>query len=299
MKNSRITGVIVIGLLAISSASIFIKKCAAPPLVIASYRLVLASVFYWGLAGFRKINVPGKFSRSQLKIATISGVFLTIHFVTWISSLKYTSVASSVALVQSAPIFVVLGGILFLREKPTLQVILGVLITIAGGVIISLHDFSFDKSAFWGNLLAVAGAFGAAGYMLAGRKLRESVDLVSYVTLVYSVTAVFLVVITLLNRDSLVGYSPQIYGLLFAIAMVPQVIGHTSFNWALKYLSATTVSIIILGEPVGASILAIFFLSENLSLMTIVGGLIIIAGVVVVILAEARKKNPGISIENE
>jgi drug/metabolite transporter (DMT)-like permease len=279
-----------IGLIAISFASIFIKLCNAPSLVIAAYRLAIASVFYIGFTRIRSGSILAVYSRPQLKIVLFSGIFLTVHFATWITSLKFTSVASSVVLVQSAPIFVAIGSIIFLREKPSKLILLGVSIALIGSIIISAHDFSLNKNSLVGNLLAIAGAIGAAGYLLAGRKLRSSIDTFRYVTMVYSVTAILLLLIALISGNSLVGYTPKTYLLLFAIAMIPQVIGHTSLNWALKYFSATAVAVIILGEPIGASILALVILGETLSVVKIIGGLIILIGVLIAILAEPRRQ---------
>lgn len=286
-KQQAVT-VLGIGLIAISFASIFIKLCEAPSLVIAAYRLTIASIFYIGFTRIRSGPILAAYSRSQLKIVLFSGVFLTIHFATWITSLKFTSVASSVVLVQSAPIFVAVGSFIFLREKPTKLMLLGISIVLLGSIIISAHDFSLDKNSLVGNLLAVAGAIGAAGYLLAGRKLRSSIDTFRYVTVVYSVTAILLLLIAFVNGNSFTGYTSKTYLLLFAIAMIPQVIGHTTVNWALKYFSATAVAVIILGEPIGASILALVILGEKLSLVKISGGIVILIGVIIAVIAEPK-----------
>ncbi len=279
-----------IGLIAISFASIFIKLCNAPSLIIAAYRLIIASLFYSAFTRIRSGPILSAYSISQLKIALISGVFLTIHFATWISSLRFTSVASSVVLVQSAPIFVAIGSFIFLHEKPSKLMLLGILIAVIGSVIISAYDFSLDKNSLMGNLLAVAGAIGAAGYLLAGRKLRAEIDTFRYVTAVYTVAAILLLMIAILSKASLIGYSSRTYVLLVAIAIFPQIIGHTTVNWALKYFTATSVAVIILGEPIGASILALIILGETLNATKIIGGLIILTGVTIAILAEPRKE---------
>ena len=282
--------VLSIGLIAISFASIFIKLCDAPSLVIAAYRLGIASIFYIGFTRIRYGPILSVYSKSQLKIVLLSGVFLTIHCATWITSLKFTSVASSVVLVESGPIFVAIGSYIFLREKPSKLMLLGILMAFIGTIIISVHDFSLDKNSLVGNLLAIAGAIGVAGYLLAGRKLRASIDTFRYVTMVYSVAAILLILLAIMSGNSLVGYTSKTYLLLFAIAMIPQVIGHTSLNWALKYFSATAVAVIILGEPIGASILALVILGETLSAVKIIGGFIILTGVIIAILSEPRRQ---------
>lgn len=283
--------IILMGLLSISFASIFIKLCDAPSMVIATYRLVIASLFYVGFTSVKGGKISRGLSASQVKIMVVSAIFLTIHFSTWITSLKYTSVASSVVIVQSAPIFVALGSFVFLRERPSFLMILGIVIALAGTIVISIHDFSLDQTSLIGNLLALGGAIGAAGYLLAGRSLRAKVDTFRYVTIVYSITAGLLLIFTLLSGAPMTGYAPRIYLLFVAIAFFPQVIGHTSFNWALKYFSATAVSILLLGEPIGASILAVIFLGETLSLVKIIGGFVILGGVVLAIVAESKRSS--------
>jgi len=280
--------IIAFGLISISFASIFIKMSDAPSLVIATYRLVLASLFYVAFTRIKAGPIGAGISRSSFRMMFISAIFLTIHFSAWITSLKYTSVASSVVLVQSAPIFVALGSLVFLRERLSLLMISGIAIALIGAIGISIHDFAMNQGTLFGNVLALGGALGAAGYLLAGRKIRAEVDTFRYVTIVYSLTAIFLLILTLVSGTALTGYSGRNYLLFLAIAFFPQVIGHTSFNWALKYFSATTVSILLLGEPIGASILAVIFLGETVSLMKIIGGMVILVGVSIAIIAESR-----------
>lgn len=279
------------GLIAISFASIFIKLCPAPSLVIAAYRLGIASAFYIVFTRIRYGPIISRIPKSQRLWLLASGSFLTIHFATWITSLKYTSVASSVVLVQSAPVFVAIGSILFLHEKPTKLLLLGIVIAFSGTFLISAHDFSLDRNSLVGNLLAVAGAIGAAGYLLIGRKLRAEIATFHYVTVVYSVAALWLVLFAGLSGGRFTGYESSTYWLFIAIALIPQVIGHTTVNWALKYFSATAVAVIILGEPIGASILALVILKETLSGMKIIGGCIILAGVILALLGESRQRS--------
>ena len=289
-KNKAIL-VLGIGLIAVSIASILIKLCDAPALVIATYRLMIASVFYLGYTGKKQGKFWQKFSGAQLRTIFISAFFLTIHFSTWITSLKYTSVASSVILVQSAPIFVAFGSIIFLKERPSVLLMVGAVIALIGSIMISVLDFSHDKNAMTGNLLAIGGAIGAAGYLLAGRKIRSQVDIFSYVSAVYSMTAVALLIMAILSGASFFGFSTKIYLLFFVIAIFPQIIGHTSLNWALKYFSATAISIAILAEPIGASIMAVFVLGEQLTVVKIFWGIVILSGVLIALIAETKNNN--------
>jgi drug/metabolite transporter (DMT)-like permease len=286
-KNQAIP-ILGFGLISISFSSIFIKWCVAPALVIAFYRLFIASIFYFGVTAIKREAGWSKLSGKFRLLALLSGLFLAAHFAFWITSLEHTSVASSVILVQTAPIFVVLGSALFLKEKPSQLMLLGILITIAGTLLISILDFRSEGSSLFGNVLAIGGAIGAAGYLLIGRKLREHLNTTSYVTIVYSIAAFASFFLVVINRQSFSNYDLTTFLLFVAIGMVPQAIGHTSLNWALKYFSATAVSIATLAEPVGATILAVTLLGESLNAMKIVGGIIILSGVAVVLLSEKR-----------
>jgi drug/metabolite transporter (DMT)-like permease len=278
--------ILLIGILAVSFASILIKLCDAPSLVIATYRLSFASLFFVSSVGLKRMNPLAYFTSHDLNLAFLSGIFLSIHFATWITSLKYTSVASSVVLVSTAPIFVALGSIIFLKEKLSKLLSVGIGITMVGAVILSAQDFSQGQDQILGDLLAFSGAIGGAGYFLIGRKLRARIDTLAYVTVVYSTTALLLILITALLDFSFVGYDPKIYLLFFLIAFIPQVIGHTSFNWALKYVSAALVSVVTLGEPIGASLLAYLLLGEKITAFQIIGGILILTGVAFAIKGE-------------
>ena len=276
------------GLFAISTASIFIKICPAPAAAIACWRVGLASIFYYGLT--RKTSGPLRklYSKKQLALALVSGTALAMHFISWITSLNYTSVASSVVLVATSPVWVALGGLFFLREKPRLLLLVGILLAMIGSVVISGADFYFDPQRLTGNLLALLGALFAAVYLLIGRKLRAGMDTFPYVTAVYGSAALVTLVFVFLTSTTLFGFDAKTYLLLVAIAIFPQIIGHTSFNWALKYFSATIVAVVTLGEPIGASVLAWILLGEQLSLLQFVGGVITLAGLFIALLSQSR-----------
>lgn len=268
---------LLIGILAISTASIFIKLCDAPALVIATYRLVLASLILSPFASYKKVwqNWTG----SEWRWLMLSGIFLALHFAFWIASLKFTSVASSVVLVSTNPLFVGIGAWLFFKEPLRTHLIWGIILTVMGSGLISFGDMTLSKEALMGDGLALLGAITASGYLLVGRKMRKGQDLLSYIFPVYSSGAIVLVAISLAFQKPLFGYSTPTYLLLFLLAVVPQLIGHTTFNWALKYLPASMVAIAILGEPVGSTILAFFILGETLTPLKIIGGILIFTGI--------------------
>jgi len=268
-----------LGIIAVSTASIFIKLCDAPALIIATYRMVLASLILLPFAAYRKIWSGWR--GSDLRWLVLSGLFLSLHFAFWIASLKYTSVASSVVLVTTHPIFVGMGAWLFLKERLGLNLILGILLSVLGSGLIGYGDMTLSSDALMGDGLALLGAVTASGYFLVGRKMRRTQDLLSYIFPVYSTAGLGLIIFSLFLQKPFFGYSSSTYIFLLLLAIVPQLIGHTTFNWALKYLPASMVAITILGEPIGSTILAYFILGEGLTTWKVLGGISIFIGILI------------------
>jgi drug/metabolite transporter (DMT)-like permease len=279
---------LLIGIIAISTASIFIKLCEAPALIISAYRMILASLILLPWAGYQK--VWRGWEKKDVAWLILSGSFLGFHFASWIASLKYTSVASSVVLVTTNPIFVGIGSWLFLKERLGFNLILGIGLSVIGSGLIGYGDMTLSKEALMGDGLALLGALAASGYFLVGRKMRRNKDLLAYIFPVYSTAGLILIIFSLSFQKPLFGYSSSTYLFLFLLAIVPQLIGHTTFNWALKYLPASMIAIAILGEPIGSTILAYFILSEGLTFWKILGGIFIFAGILI-----ALKKGTSVS----
>jgi drug/metabolite transporter (DMT)-like permease len=276
---ARLLFLLPIGILAVSTASIFVKLCDAPALIIAAYRMVLASFLLLPLAAHQK--VWRQWNILSLKWSILPGLFLGFHFTFWIGSLKFTTVASSVVLVSTSPLFVGIGGWLFLGERLNPQLMLGIILSVIGSGLISYGDMTASKDAFLGDGMALLGALGASGYFLVGRKLRKDQGLVAYILPVYSTAAAVLILLSLSFQKPFFGYSSATYALFLLLALIPQLIGHTTLNWALKYLPASLVAITTLGEPVGSSILAYIVLGESLTALKILGGLTIFAGILI------------------
>lgn len=290
MNKGKIIFILCFGLIAISFSSIFIKMCNASVLIITLYRVGIASGFYYAIARISKGSLRKAFTRADFVLAIFAGVALSLHFVTWIASLRYTTVSSSVVLVATSPIWVSIGSFLILKEKLHKLMFLGVFITLFGSILISGIDFAFHSNRLLGNLLAIAGALFAAIYLLIGRKIRKNVDTFQYVAVVYGAAAVFTFLYVLLRSIPFWGFDTRTVILLLVIALLPQIIGHTTLNWALKYFSATAVAIVTLGEPIGATLLAWIILGERLVVAQIVGGSIILFGVSLTLFAETRAK---------
>ncbi len=297
---------IVFGILAVSTASIFIRfaQKEATSLAIAAWRLTIASLILVPVATSTHRRELASLRRGDLLWALLSGMFLAVHFATWITSLQYTTVASSVVLVSTIPLWVALLSPFTIHEPIRRAVILGLILTLVGGSVVALSDScslaaggvtcpslaSFIRGrAFTGDILALCGAIAGAGYLLIGRKLRAKVSLISYISLVYGMAAIVLVIIMLAARESPFGYSPQIYLWLVLLAVIPQLIGHSTFNWALGYLSATYVAITLLGEPIGSTVLAYFILGETPTWLKLIGGVLILVGIYLASRSEAAR----------
>jgi drug/metabolite transporter (DMT)-like permease len=296
-KQPKLLPLALVGsVLAVSTASIFIRfaQGSASSLAIAAYRLVIAALVLlpFSLRHLR-VEIPA-LTRKEIGLGLLSGVFLAFHFATWITSLEYTTVASSVVLVTTTPLWVGLFSPLFLKEKPGRMVAIGLAIALVGGTVVGLSDECSLGSgglacpalqgilggrAMWGNLLALAGAWCAAGYLMIGKGLRSKVSLQSYTLGVYGTAGLVLLLMVWLTQQKLVGFPPLTYLWLACLALVPQVIGHSTYNWLLRYLPVTIVSVLLFGEPVGSTVLAYFILGETPGPLKLAGGAFILAGI--------------------
>lgn len=282
-------------ILAVSTASVLIRfaQADAPSLVIAALRLTCATLLLAPLALARHGEALKSLTRNELLLGVISGIFLAVHFATWISSLEYTSVASSVVFVSTGPLWVAVLSPVLLNERLTRAAIFGLIVAILGGTIIGLADACSwngglqcpelgqirQGPVMWGNFLALVGAWTVSGYLIIGRKLRSRMSLIPYIFLVYGMSAVTLIIMMFAAGQSPLGYQPQTYGWIFLLAAFPQLIGHSTYNWVLRYMPATLVAIITLFEPIGSAILAYFILRETPTSGVLLGGLFILAGI--------------------
>jgi drug/metabolite transporter (DMT)-like permease len=291
--------VLAIGILAVSTASVFIRYAQqlAPSLAIGGFRLLIAAAILAPFAISRNSSEIKEFDRRKWILVILAGSFLAIHFAAWITSLEYTSVASSVVLVTTAPLWVAIFSPIFLKEKITRLTILGIIVALVGSMIVTAGNYCYfagtqlscegfgglsDNRTIYGDLLALLGAFFSAGYLLVGRRLRKTTNLLTYTFTVYAVAALCMAALMIFRHVTFIGYSPWAYILFFALAVIPQLLGHTSFNYALRYKSSALVSVALLGEPVGTVILAFFLLKETPSPAEIAGGIIILLGIYLV-----------------
>ncbi len=296
-RRSTLTLGLLAGISAASTAAIFIRfaqHAGAPSIVIAAARLTIATLILAPFALTRYWSNLCRLSRREWILTLLSGLFLALHFASWITSLEHTTVASSVVLVSTTPLWVALLAPLVLRERVGTAAVVGLILALAGGVVVGLSDACtwqagalscpplqtfFSGSTFLGDFLALAGAWMAAGYMLMGRKVRAKLELIPYIFVVYGMAALVLILIMLGFGESPLGLPPLAYLWFVLLALVPQLFGHSTFNWALKYLPASFVSVTLLGEPVGSTILAYFIFQEQPGWVKIGGAVLILAGI--------------------
>ncbi|MFZ3590590.1 DMT family transporter [Bacillus sp. DJP31] len=270
---------LVIGVITVSASAILVKLADAPSSVTAFYRiffsvLIMAPIFFAKYV--KELKTIGK--RDWI-FSTIAGIFLALHFVLWFESLRFTSVASSVVLVTMQPLFAFLGTYLFFKEKLTVSAILSGLLAVVGSLIISWGDFRISGLALWGDILALIACILVTIYLLFGQNVRSRLSLVTYTFIVYLVSAVTLFIYVLISGDPFIPYEQEQWMYFILLAIFPTLLGHTMFNFALRWVSTSIISVTILIEPIGASILAYYILSESILFHQIIGGIVVILGI--------------------
>lgn len=283
--TSRTRPIVIVAVAFTSISAILIRLSEAPPLTIAAYRMLFSFIMIAPFALPRIRRLTGR----DLLLAVASGAFLALHFATWITAVTLTSVASATVLVSMHPVIVLVGSVLFLRETPLPGVTALILLALAGTVILSWGDLRSGVGDLGGNLLALAGAGAVSGYMLLGSSLRKRVGALQYNALVYAVAAALLFPLALLWGAEPAPLALREYLIFAGLAFFCTILGHALFNWALKYVRATFVSTSILLEPVFATVMAIFVLGEIPSLLTLLGGIIVIAALYGISRGERRK----------
>lgn len=274
------------GLIATSTAAIFIRLAQAedtPSLVIAASRLCIASVVLTPVVLRRHRDELRKVGASDLKMSLLSGVMLSLHFATWITSLEYTAVVNSVVLVATTPLWVALMALLFLHEKLGRWTTIGLALALAGGVMVGLSGKVGEPptrhAPLLGNSLALTGAIMVGVYFIIGRSLRARLSVIVYIWLVYSAAAIILVTVVIVTGQQVAGLPGKAYLWILMIGLGPQLIGHSSFNYALGFFSAAFVSLITLLEPMATGLLAIVFLSEWPVMWQLVGSTLVLVGI--------------------
>jgi drug/metabolite transporter (DMT)-like permease len=272
-----------LAVLLVSCGSVLIRLAAAPPLAVSFYRIGVAALCVAPFAvGGARSSWTNLSPRRRLALL-ISGAALAVHFATWVASLSYTSVAASVLLVNTAPLFAVGFSWVFLHERASGVVLLAITLALAGAGLIAFGDWTGSAGSLGGILLALVGAVTLAAYHVIGRGLRESLPLNTYIFGVWAVAAATLLVFCLIVRVPLAGYPPKTWLLFLALALVPTLCGHGLVNRSLRALPAPTVGLFLLGEPICASALAWAVLSEVPGPWTFAGGAVVLLALALVL----------------
>lgn len=292
--NGVTLGVLAAGILAISWSAVFVRLCEAPAMVIASYRLGLSALMLvtWHLVAEPKSR--HRYSTENMGWLVLSGLCLAFHFLAWIEAVQRAPVAVAVTLSSTHPIMVGLFSRLFLKESFGAWKVLGALLAVLGTAGMAWETKAQYHQGMAGYLCALGAAFFFSVYMMLGRKLRAGMELMKYILPTYGSAALWLLVATGINGLPLTGYTPKTYLMFALLAFIPTIIGHSSLNWALGHLSATLVAVSVLGEPIGASLLAWAFLGEKVGLWRVLFGGLVLAGIYTAAKAEAweRRKFP-------
>lgn len=285
--NKKAYLAIVLGVITVSLSAILVKLSHAEAGAIAFYRmffsaLIMAPVFFF----YRKEIIS--LTRRDWLFTIIAGAFLAFHFILWFESLQYTSVASSTVLVTLQPLFAFVGAYFFFGERFTVKAIMGALIAIAGSVLISWGDFKISGMAFWGDMLALIACALVTAYLLFGQDVRKRLSIVTYTFILYTISALILFLYVLIKGESFGPYPSEEWIYFILLAILPTLLGHSLFNWSLKWISTTFISMAILFEPVGATVLAYFVLDEKVRLTQVAGGSIVLIGLALFILEGKR-----------
>jgi drug/metabolite transporter (DMT)-like permease len=270
---------IAVGVAAVSFAAILIRLADAPPLVIAAWRLTLAALVLWPPTLALARPELRALSRRDALLVFLSSIFLALHFGLWITSLSYTSIATSVILVTSSPLFVAAASWFAFRETVSRNVVAGIGVCIIGTLLIGFDNWTLGSVSLLGSVLAFLAALAVSGYLLIGRSLRRRMGILVYGSLTYTSCAVLLIIAALVAGEHFFGYSGGTYLWMVLLALGPQLLGHLSLNWALRFVSATLITIAVLGEPVGTNLLAFLIFHETPRLLEILGGVLILGGI--------------------
>ena len=270
--------VLAAGVLAVSWAAPLIRLAEAPAIVVAALRLGFAAPPVAGAALLLRRDELRRISRGDAAVLAVAGLALALHFAFWVASVQRTSIVASVVLVATQPLFVGLGAWLTLGERPTRALLLGIAIAFGGALLIASSDLG-DAGSLAGDALALLGAAFASVYLIAGRGVRRGVSNLTYVAAVNSVAVLALLAMLLASGAQVGGHPRDAYLYILALALVPQLIGHSSLTWALGYVPAAVVAVAILGEPVGATLIAATLLDEVPTLLEWAGAAVVLAGV--------------------
>lgn len=278
-----------IGIAGLSMAGVFYRSASASPVAMVAWRMLIGSAIVVPFAFVRHLpRTAVKMSQTDVRWAAAAGAFFCVDLVVWAVSLRYTSIASAALFVSTQPLFVVAFAALILRERLTRAAIGGVAIAIAGIVVVGASDLRFSGSAIAGDLLAMLAALAETFYIIVGRHVRQRVDALRYVSVVYTTCAVLCwVALLALRTPPLMSGHDMMMAL--GVALCATVIGHTLVSFSLGHMPAGLVAVSFLAQPALAALFALALLHQQIPLATAVGGIIALAGIGIVAYANERR----------
>lgn len=278
------------GVFSLSTSAIFVRTAAAPSAIIAFYRLFFAALVLLPFLLLHKRNRQELFllTGKQWGLGLLSGLFLAVHYVLWFESLRYTSVASSTVIVTLQPLFSIAGGYLLFKERLDKKALIGCFIAISGSIVIGWGDLRLSPQALFGDLLAFLAAGVIAAYFFIGQHVRKNLSVIPYSLLGYGSSALFLAIYAFSWEVSFINYPATTWASFIGLALIATIGGQMIFNWLLKWLSTTVISMSILGETIGTCILAYFLLHEGISLQQGIGIVMILAGLLLFMLKSQK-----------
>jgi drug/metabolite transporter (DMT)-like permease len=288
--SPRHLALLALGVVAVSCSAVLIRLADAPALSVAFYRNAIAAAILLPAALIRHREEFRSLGRRQVLTALLAGALLAAHFGTWIPSVTLTTIAASTVLVTTQPLWVAVAGHVWFGDRVVRGAVVGIAVAFAGAALVSGGDFGLlSGRALLGDALALIGAITAAGYYLAGRHLRRTVSLLTYVGIAYTTCAVLLVPAMLVSGAPFTGFDAGTWWAFLGLAAGPQILGHTVFNYLLRFVDATVVAVAIMGEPVGASLLALAVFGEVPPWSAVAGGGLILAGIYLAVTAQGRR----------
>lgn len=298
MRQSSINPYIavVIAVFAVSTTAVLVKLASGMPAgMIAFYRLAFTLPILAPIVLLKYRHEFKLLYKRDWILAVLSGLFFTVYVLFWFESLQHTSVTSSVVIMTLQPIFLLVGAYFILGERFSVGTFISLLIVLMGSFVIGWGDFQISSSALFGDILAMIGAIILAIYLLIGQKLRRRLSLITYIFIIYSSSVVFLFIYNLSFNNPFFGYSTNIWGWLILLALVPTFLGQAVFNWTLKWVNTTRISIALVFEPITAAILAFFILRENVTPFQLIGGTVIVFGLFLFIMSTTKRRGLTIS----
>lgn len=276
----------------LSTSAIFVRIANAPASITAFYRLLFTTLVLIPTLILKKENRNElkKLNFKQLGMGVLSGFLLSVHYVLWFESLNYTSVASSTVIVCLQPLFALIGGYFIFKEKYSKLALSGCLIAIFGSFIIGWGDLQISNEALLGDIMALVAAGIIAGYFMVGQYIRKTLSAVPYSILSFGSGSIFLSIYSLVLNQNFIGYSIKTWGAFLGLAIVATILGQFIFTWLLKWLSASIISMSILGEAVGTCILSYFILSEKISFQQGIGIIVILIGLGIFLSQSSKKR---------